>query len=384
MKPKAFSPLAAALAALFCLAGGTASAAHELDLRADLGYDSNVFDLNKSIGERDGMFSLLEAGFSAEDTSPSGWNMGMDAGAAAQLFESSVNDGDEARYFVRVRGDSGGKRREHVFDWALRYRLHDSTYVSRFTGLVATDGAGTEIGDRFDNSVSDLRAAWHFPGGGYGRVSLEGYAVTRNYLRDYASLGLERLDYNQFGLEPEYEVGGRDSNFRITLTLALRQYGDRRVSDVSGNPVAGTDLEYRYYGVDARYEHELTRTNVLEFSGGYDIREDNGIGFDDRTRWNTGVEWIYRPAAQIRLSVELEWSSRVFDRPVTGDPTINDETPEKKGYRLNVKYVRPFPGVKTRGVSLLAEAWWESFDNTDDVRFSYDRLEAFAGIRKEF
>lgn len=384
MKRHARPPLPAALAAGFVLAGAGASADHELDLRVDLGYDSNVFDLNESVGERDGMFAFLEAGFSAEDASPSGWSMGLDAGATARLYEPNRNDGDQQRYFVRVRGDSGGKRREHSFDWALRYRLNDSTYVSRFTGAVSTDGAGNAIGDRFDNSMVDLRAAWHFPGGSYGRIALEASALTKNYLKDYAALGLERLDYSQLGLGPEYERGDKGNKLRIGLTLALREYRDRRASDSVGNPLGGTDLEYRYYGIDARYERALTRTTVLEWSGGYDLREDNGSGFGDRTRWNTGVEWTYQPGARSRLSVELEWSSRVFDRPVTGDPTIVDETPEKKGYRLDVRYSRPFPGVRTEGVSLLAETRWESFDNTDEARFSYDRLVGFAGIRKEF
>lgn len=384
MKSETVSTPSAVLSALFVLAGGTASAATELDLRADLGYDSNVFNLNGSIGERHGMFSHLEAGFRAEDTSPSGWIIGMDLGVAAQLFESSVTDGDGSKYFMRVRATSRGKRREHAFDWALRYGVRNSTYVSRFTGVVAADEAGNEIADRFDNAIGDLRGAWHFPGGGYGRVSLEGSVRTKDYRSDYKTLGLDRLDYNQFGITPEYAVGGGDSTFRVGLALALRQYRDRRVSDVNGNPVAGTDLQYRYYGIDARYEHEFTRANTLEFSGGYEIREDNGVGFYDRTRWNTGVEWTYRPAARTRLSIAFDWSSRVFDRPVIGDPTISDEIPEKNGYRLNVRYVRPFPVVKTVGFSLLAEAGWESFDNSDDVRFSYDRLEAFAGIRKEF
>jgi len=49
-----------------------------------------------------------------------------------------------------------------------------------------------------------------------------------------------------------------------------------------------------------------------------------------------------------------------------------------------VQYVRPFLGSSNKGVSLVAETRWESFDSSDDVRYSYDRLQAFVGIRKEF
>ncbi len=381
-----FLPTAAA-AVLAILAAAPAGATAELDLQGAVGYDSNVFNLNDSIGERDGLFTDLAAGFSADKKWPAGGAAGFDLGGTARLFESGVNDGDETKYFVRLRGDSGGKRNDHTFDWALRYRVQDSTYVSRFTGVVATDDGtpnGNRIGDRYDSAIADLRGAWHLPGGDYGRVSVEGAIESKNYLDDYSALSLDRLDYNQYEVTPEYETGSQTDTFRIRLPLSLRQYRDRRVSDATGASVSGTDLEYKYYGLDARYKHEFTRASALEFSGGYEVRNDNGIGYGNRKRWNVGTEWTYRSDKQTRLSAGIKYLSRVLDRPVTGDPSINDETPDKKGYNLNIKYLTPVPGVKIKDFSLLAEALWESFDNSSDARYSYDRLEAFAGVRKLF
>lgn len=372
-----------ALLAPLALASASASAAGEFDARAELGYDSNVFDLNESVGERDGALTRLEATFKATGVSSTGWIKSAEIGAVADLHEPDLSDGNEETYFVRVRGDSNGDRGDHSFDWSLRYRMHDRTFVSRFTGEKATTAAGTGIPNRFDSAIGDLRMAWHFPGGRYGRISVEGSAVTKNYLTDYRSLGLDRLDYEEYGLQPAYEASGRDRSLRIGLPLSLRRYRNRRVSDLAGNPNAGTDLEYRYYGIDARYEHELTRADTLEITGAYEIRDDNGVGFSDRTRWNAGVEWTHRPARLVRLSVQFDWSSRVFDHRLPGDPTIDDEAPDKQGYRVNLRYSRPFPGLRARGIALVAEAGWESFDNSVDVRFSYDRLRAFVGIRME-
>ena len=365
----------------------SAAAALEAEVRADLGYDSNVFTLNDVIGVRDGLFAELQAGAGVSRKSESGASLGIDAGLAARRYESTVSDGDETRAYLRLRGDSGGKKSEHAFDWALRYRLQDSTYVSRFSGTVAThDGtpSGVPIGDRYDAGIGDARGAWRLPGGRYGRVSLEGSVESKDYRKDYAALGLDRLDYLQFGAEPRYEAGERARRVRIALPLARRQYRDRRVSDAAGNPVAGTDLEYTYYGLEARYDHALSEASELDFAGGYEIRNDNGVGYRDRKRWSIGGEWVYKPAAKTRVSAGAEWSSRVFDRPVTGDPTIIDETPEKDGYTLNARYAAPVPGVGIRDFSMLAEARWESFDNSNDVRFTYDRLEFLAGLRKAF
>lgn len=384
MNHRSTALVTAAFSALGMLMNGAAAADHELDLRADLGYDSNPFDLNQTIGERDGMFTRLEAVFRAEDLSSTGWTKKADIGATAQQFESGMTDGNEEEYFVRARGNSNEKRNENGWDWALRVKMNDQTYVSRFTGAVATDDLGNEIGDRYDKLTGDFQAAWHFPGGRFGRFSVEGAATYRNYLTDYEELGLERLDYEEYEIGPGYDVGNREQNLRIGLNYSQRQYRDRRVSDAAGNPVAGTDLEYQYYGIDTRFRRDLTRKNTLELTGGYEIREDNGIGFADRTRWNAGIEWTYRPGTDTRLVIDFEWNSRVFDNQVTGDPTINDEVPDKQGYDFNVRYTTPFPGLKSRGYLLYAEAGAESYDNSDDVRYAYDRTVAFIGIRKIF
>jgi len=376
--------LTAAFSALGMLVSGAACAGQELDLRTGVGYDSNAFNLNQTIGERAGMYAQLEAAFLAEGMASTGWTKAAEVGASAKMFESGMTDGDEEKYFVRVRGNSNEKRDEHGWEWSLQAQMRDETYVSRFTGMVATDSLGNEIGDRFNKLTGDFQAAWHFPGGRFGRFSVEGAATYRNYLTDYEELGLERLDYEEYEIGPGYDVGDRDQNLRIGLNYSQRQYRDRRVSDAAGNLVAGTDLECEYYGIDTRFRRDLTRKNTLELTGGYDIREDNGVGFADRTRWNAGIEWSYRPGTDTRLVIDFEWNSRVFDNQVAGDPTINDEAPDKQGYKFNVRYTTPFPGLKSRGYLLYAEAGSESYDNSDDVRNAYDRTVAFIGIRKIF
>lgn len=384
MNPKSSAPLAAAFSALGVLVSGTAWAGQELDLRAGLGYDSNPFELNQTIGERAGTYAQLEAAFLAEGIASTGWSKAAEVGATAQVFESGMSDGDEEKYFVRVLGNSNEKRNEHGWEWSLQAQMRDETYVSRFTGTVATDDLGNEIGDRYDKLTGDFQAAWHFPGGRFGRFSVEGAATYKNYLTDYEELGLERLDYEEYEIRPGYDVGGRDQNLRIGLNYSQRQYRDRRVSDAAGNLVAGTDLEYQYYGFDTRFQRDLTRKNTLELTGGYDIRKDNGAGFGDRTRWYAGIEWTYRPGTDTRLVIDFEWNSRVLDNQVAGDPTINDEVPDKQGYEFNVRYTTPFPGLKSHGYLLYAEAGSESYDNSDDVRYAYDRTAAFIGIRKIF
>jgi len=366
------------------LATGDAWAEHAIDLRGGIGYDSNAFDLSQQLGERSGFFTELEATVSAEGRAANGWIKKADIGVEGRLFESGLRDADRGQIYVRAQGESDERYDQNGWAWSLRSRMRDRTFVSRLTGVEAVAATGEPIGDRFDSLAGDLDAEWRLPGLKIGRLSLGGSYTYRNYLYDYDQLGLARLDYQQYGLMPEYRLEHGAHDLRIRLKAEQRDYRDRRISDATGNPVPGTDLEYRYYSVDARYQLRMSRRVSLELNGGYDIREDNGVGYGDRTEWNAGVEWTLRLPGRSRLMLESEYSSRVFDRQTVGDPTVNDEVPEKKGFNVRLRYTRPFPFVDVRGLSLVAEAEWESYDNSRDDRFAYDRTVGFIGVRQDF
>ena len=373
-----------ATAATLWLLAGAAAAESDIDLKGGVGYDSNPYDLNSIVGVRDGFFTELDATVEAIGFSSGGWRKRADIGFSGKLYESSLRDADEARLYVRARGNSEERYDQNGWEWSLRYQGRDRTYVNRLTGEVGTDGNGNDIGDRFDNGAADLSAAWRLPGWKFGRLSLEAAVLDRNYLDDYEEFGLERLDYYEYALTPGYDYESRRNEVRVRLRAAERRYDDRRTNDADGDPVPGTDLEYRYYGVDARYRHRFSRRIMVELSGRYEMREDNGVGYGDRTMWSAGAEWNLRLPRDNRLSIEGEYGSRVFDQQVVGDPTVNDEQPEKKGFQGSIRYSRPFPFVDIRGFSLVIEADWQSYDNSRDERYTYDRVTGFLGVRKDF
>ena len=368
-----------AMMALGLLVGGAASAEHAVVLRGAIGYDDNPFELNEIVATRAGMFVDMDAVVSAEGQATNGWRKKADLELSGRAFETSMSDANEGRIYVRAGGDSNEEPTKNGWDWSLQVQARDRTYVSSKTGEEATDDAGNSIGNRFDYLKDDFEAGWHFPRKNFGRISVEGLVSYKDYLDDYQESGLDRLDWLEYGIAPQYEIGDRDSNLRIRLKVEERLYADRRVSDAAGNPVPGTDLEYRYYAAEIRYQRRLSRRNSIEWIGDYDLREDNGVGHADRTKWSTSTQWTYHAKGNSSLSAQLQYSTRTFD-----EQSVNDEVPAKNGFDVALKYARPFPFLDLRGFSLVAEAGWESFDNTRDVRYEYDRLVGFLGVRKEY
>ena len=365
------------------LGSAPAGAVTELSLEVLAGYDSNVYNLNESVGVQAGAFTDMDAGFSTGASWPGRWSTIADVGVAARLYQADASDGNTTDYFLRVRGDSNGKKNEHRFNWGLRYKIKDSTYVSHFTGDVATSG-GTPIGDRFDSGTLDASVGWAAPDAAAGRISIEASLQAKNYKEDYAALGLDRLDYTAYELMPQYEVGGAMTSFRIRLPVARRQYTDRRARDNAGLDIAGSDLEYTYYGADLRLKHDLSRETVVTLSGDYEDRIDNAVDFGNRQSWSVGGDWLWRPSKVARLSAGARWKSRTLHNANFSNPAVVDESPDKRGYSFGIKGEMPFPGVDARDFTLLGGTDWDSYRNSNDDRYTYNRLQLYVGVKKGF
>jgi len=376
--------LAGACALVGVFAAADARADHQIDLKGGFGYDSNPYELGNAFGSVDGAYTELEATVSAEGRAAKGWIKREDIGFIGQLFENGMHAADRARFYVRARGDSDEKYDEHGWSWSLRSQARDTTFVSRLTGRTATDDLGNDIGDRYDNLTGEFDAEWRLPGWKIGRLSLGTTGIYKNYWKDYERFGLDRLDYYSYALQPAFEIGDGSQRLRVRVKAEQREYFNRRVSDAAGDPVPGTDLRYRYYGGDLRFQYRSENRTAFEWKAAYEVRNDNGVGFADRSEWEVGADWSWRGKDGSRFSIDGGYSKRTFDNQVTGDPPVNDEIPEKKGLEAQLRYQRPFPFLDIKGFSLVAEADWEDYDNNDDPRFAYDRWVAFIGVRQIF
>ncbi|HSC28197.1 MAG TPA: hypothetical protein VLD67_13040 [Vicinamibacterales bacterium] len=371
------------LASVTAVLAGSARADADIDLRSAFGFDSNPFELSDVIGRREAFFIDGDASVEATGEAVHGWRKRADIGFSGRIYERDDHEADQARLWVRARGGTEERDNQHGWDLSVRAQARDRTYVSRLTGAEATDSLGNDIGDRYDSMLGEIEGEWRFPKVKIGRFSIGANGTYRNYWRDYGSLGLTRLDYYEYALTPTAELGSGTDRVRVRVTGTERRYFNRRVDDAIGNPVPGTDLRYRYLGGDVRWQHRFSERGTFELGTDYEWREDNGVGFGDRTLWSFGAEWNWRPDENSRITLDGRYRKRAFDNQ-TGDETINDEAPEKKGIEFAVRYARPFPFVDIEGFSLIAEAGYEDYDNTDDPRFVYERWTALIGVRQQF
>lgn len=359
--------------------------ATELDLKAAVGYDSNVFRLNDDLVDAEGgMFADIDADFSANAAVGSQWTLGADLDAAARLYESSVNDGNESQYRLRMRGERKPATPQGAsFEWELSHTLRDATYVSRSTGKVAESG-GVKIGDRFDSGKSELVVRMDQPFTGHLHGLLDAHVEEKDYRKDYENLGLNRLDYLAYGLTPGIAYRTKTQELKVTLPMSLRRYRDRRANDSTGVEIAGSDLEYRYLGVDTRYEYELTSVYTLWAAASYEERSDNEDGFDDSNTAEVSLGWVAKPQKRTRYGLEVRWSDRHYDRLNVAAQQLGEEAPEREGYSFIAKYSRLMPGLEAQDVRLFAEGRVDSYENDSDKVFSYDRHQALIGLRKDF
>jgi len=354
-----------------------------LDVKAAAGYDSNVFRLNDALSENGGMFTDVDAGFSAEGRVGRRWKLGGELGLAARVHESAVDDGDENRFRVRIGGERKAARRGAELDWALAHTVQDSTYVSRSTGLVAQN-SGVEIGDRFDSGRTTLDAHLAVPFSRHTRGLVGAGITNKDYRNDYESLGLDRLDYRAYSLEPGVAFQGRGHELELSVPFTSRRYRDRRASDLLGTDIPGSNLEYRYVGLDARYEYAISPGHALKVRADFRDRSDNEQGYGDSTTTEIGLGWTSRVANSARYSLEATWSSREYDRIPAGSQQLNEEAVQREGYSLVAQYSNLMPGLKVYDVRLFTEARWSSYRNDSNDLFSYDGYQALVGLRKAF
>ena len=354
-----------------------------IDGRVAQGYDSNALRLSDTVGRRGGTFTDVQGSFTLDQKFSKRWFAGADLGVTARQYYGDVRDASARNYAARV---SGGMRlpslvahHRSTLELGLAYRIDDLTYVDPSSGQVATSG-GESIGERYDASTVALDAVGTVPVMQSVDLVLKAAVKRRNYRNDYDSLDLEPLDYTEYSLEPGIRWKGELQRARLTLPVQWRRFRDRRARDQAGNYLDGTDLAYRYYGVEGKYERALTQTISLEAQAKFQDRRDSEGGYYDRTRWSASLGAGIDVAEGKRCSADVAYSTLHYRRVTAGNEDVNEEQPDSHGWSVGTSYGA---GLPIWDMSAFAQLRWDTF-GSPTARSNYDRWQVWAGVRKGF
>lgn len=354
-----------------------------LDAGAAQGYDSNPLRLSDDVGRRGGTFTDLQGSFALDRKFNKRWFAGADLGVTGRQYFADVDDASHRNYAARLRGGmhlpSPVAHHRSTIELGLAYRFDDLTYVSPSTGQVATS-AGQSIGERYDASTVALDAVATVPLIPSVDLVVKADVQKRNYRNDYDALDLEPLDYTAYRLAPGIRWKDEQQRARLTLPVEWRRFRDRRARDQSGNYLDGTDLAYRYYGVEGKYERALTQTISLEAQAQYQDRRDSQGGYYDRTKWSASVGAGIELAEGMHGSADLAYSALHYSRVAAGDEDVNEEQPDSHGWSVGARYAAILP---IWDLGAFAQARWDRFESPT-ARSNYDRWQVWAGVRKTF
>jgi|GEM_PF-3079241 len=369
-----------------CILSASASyaATHEAEITTNLGYDSNPLRIEDD--DKGGAFAELDLGYEYTNKLESGKELSFGADYYHRTYDGAVDDAD--RWSAKIDGAFKFAERETAIgklrpDVTADLNWSDRTYTSRNTGKPASFG-GQSIEDRYDSFWLDLNAGLRDRINRKVSLYLDFDYRIKDYRKDYQSLGLDRLDYEQFGVRPRIRYRFNKSLYGyLGYKYQRRSYDDRRQRTLANTVIPGTDLKYDHHSVDLDLTYKFNDHWSTKFGGGVLKREDNGTGYADKSEYSAYVKAIYEAREQDKYSLEIAYIKREFDNPTIDPNGINEETPGKEGWSVEFETKTEIKLANIQNLFLVSSISYDDFDETPTY-FRYDRYQVSIGLSKEF
>ncbi|MGB0370954.1 MAG: transporter [Opitutales bacterium] len=355
----------------------------ESEISTALGYDSNPFQLND--GYDNAFFTEIEAEQTFTHTVGKEAAIELSLDGRGLFYESDASDSNRWNINPSLKLISGeydwsGGELDSDIEVSAVYR--DSTFTSRRTGEEAAS-RGTLVGDRYDSWTYDAIFGLRYRKDRKWYLYWDNGYRYKNYTEDYAALGLDRLDYHEF--ESDFRIRYRATDkFTLSGDLELhhRSYVDRRIKDLSGDRIAGSDLEYDSIMVGAQIAYEINDLWQISVGISHDQRSDNGDGYSDKTTEDYYVEIEYEKGP-LEAAFEAEYVDRSFDNGEIDADGIDEPERSKEAWQFSFDIEYSLDLFESAESTLFAQIENELVDNTSET-LTYDRTVALVGIVFEF
>ena len=376
-------PKCAGMVASLCasvLFGGTiagSASAADLSVEAQGGLDSNPHRLSSPLDPDIELFGLLDLRFSND------FDNGVFVGAHSK--HAFYPDDDRADW-SRTELDLGFgddfelQHKEFEYELSADWIDRDKNYVSRTTGEDATFG-GESITDRYDYEQLNLNAEISYRTANKHRLRARYQRRDKDYA-DYSIPGLDNFDYthDRYRFDVEFRLADSHS-LSLEYSETTREYEDRRASNLDGDEIPGSDLEYDYSEYALGYEYSPNKDFWIFAELSFSDRSDNGVGYNDSTydRLYLSLKHQINDLDEFRLSLtysEFEYDNRSF----TDSAQLEEDAFDNDGYIVKMDYKRRLRRGGDEKLTLVYELQFDDYDSSD-ARYRYDRVIVSLGLR---
>jgi len=275
------------------------------------------------------------------------------------------------------------KKKKFNYELSADWTDKDKNFVSRTTGEDATSG-GESIVDRYDYDMTNLNAEISFKSEKKTRYRLRYQQRDKDY-EDFSIPGLSDFDYSHDRYTFDVQFWLRDQH-RVSAEIGAtnREYDDRRVENLNGDEIPGTDLEYDSSDYALGYVYRPNKNFQLFLELSFSDRSDNGSGYRDQTydRFYLSVRRQLNENESIKIS--LNYSEQIYDNRSF---SVSEEDEEEDGfnsdgYQLKFDYRKNLLLNGEENLTFIFVLDVSDFDSSDS-RYRYNREIVSVGIMYE-
>jgi len=267
-----------------------------------------------------------------------------------------------------------GKKEDTVYAGPF-LALHHRTYYDRDTGTDKVTSAGAAIADRYSYRSVGFEAEYR------KRIVKLPFSITAEYeKRNYDDpVVVARYDNSRISLGGEVEFRLAEAlELDVNYTYSTVDYDDRHARNTQGQLFASAPLlsyTYHEYGLSLRKRFSKAAVAYLDYDR--TNRTDEHVGYNDYTKDEVAVRFIYTGIQDTRLRMKLARWSRDYPNAFAFDDPAQ---PQKTYDGIDATIKGEFKLDDAWGLWAELKSWDQS---TTDLRYDYRKYQAMVGVSWE-
>ena len=360
-----------------------------LNSNISAGYDSNPSTLAEKFNPEAATFVRVRATVSQKITS----NIKTSINVNSRRYDSDGKNADTNRSKFSLKyKDKIGDKIQSTLSLTANIGVFDKTYISHTTGNIGTY-SDQDLSDRYDyqwwsTSASISKKITRRLTANFGSEML-----VRDY-EDYDIAELSNFDYRQltFSTRWRYRLSKYHRSI-LDLSLAKREFDDRREANLTGVKIDDSDLKYSRQKMSLSHRYKISSHLTLEGRLSYLSQRDSGGGFYNYTRKASQFSIKYRILPLSNFQTQVSYYKDGYQRigNLDEDITTEERFTDRKGLKLGLRFESKLPfkallGKRSKNAYPAIFIQWEKKDveTNSDANYTYDRQQIQAGILFHF